>query len=60
LKTLAISSENSAAAAGRILDADIAEESSVLIGTQILQQIGAAVLGQANQQPALAIQLLRI
>ena len=59
LNTLAVSRENFAAAGGRIMDADVAEESSVLVRTQILQQAGAAVLGQANQQPALALQLLR-
>jgi flagellin len=59
LNTLSSSRENFAAAAGRIMDADVAEESAALTRTQILQQAGAAVLSQANQQPALALQLLR-
>ena len=50
--------ENSLAAAGRITDADIAEESSRLVSTQILQKVTSAVLLQANQVPALALQLL--
>ena len=56
---LGSSVENMAAASGRIMDADVAEEAANLTRTQILQQAGAAVLGQANQQPALALQLLR-
>jgi flagellin-like hook-associated protein FlgL len=55
---LQASSENYAAAAGRIKDADIADESSRLVRTQILQQAASAALAQANQQPALALQLL--
>ncbi len=50
--------ENFRAAESRIRDADIAEESSKLIRLQILQQASAAILAQANQQPALAIRLL--
>ena len=50
--------ENYAAAESRITDADIAEEASAQIRLQILQQAAAAVLAQANQQPALALQLL--
>ena len=52
--------ENYAAAESRIRDADIASESSELTRLSILQQSAAAVLSQANQQPALAIQLLNI
>ena len=58
LNVLTVSRENLSAAEGRISDADVAEESSRLVRTRILQQAGAAVLGQANQQPALALQLL--
>ncbi|MCB0353056.1 MAG: hypothetical protein KDD64_06005 [Bdellovibrionales bacterium] len=50
--------ETSLAAEGRIRDADITSESARLVAKQILQQAGAAVLSQANQQPALALQLL--
>jgi len=59
LDNLAVSRENFDAAAGRIQDADVAAESADLVRTGILQQAAAAVLAQANQQPALAIQLLR-
>ncbi len=45
-------------AGSRIRDADIASESSKMLRLQILQQAGAAVLAQANTQPALALQLL--
>jgi flagellin len=47
------------AASGRITDADMGAESSNLTRAQILRDAGAAVLAQANQQPALALQLLR-
>lgn len=55
---LSATSENYAAAESRIKDADIAFESSQLTRLNILQQAAAAVLGQANQQPALTLQLL--
>lgn len=48
------------AAESSIRDADIASESAKVIRHGIIQQAAAAVLSQANQQPALAIQLLRI
>ncbi len=51
-------SENYAQAEDRIRSADIASEAAQLVRLQILQQASAAVLGQANQQPALAVQLL--
>ncbi len=47
------------AAESSIRDADIASESAKVIRHGIIQQAAAAVLSQANQQPALAIQLLR-
>ena len=59
LQTLAVSRENFDAAGSRIIDADIAEESSRLVRLNILQQAASSVLAQANQQPALALQLLR-
>jgi len=55
---LEVSSENFKAAESRIRDADIADESSRLVRLNILQQAAASVLAQANQQPALALQLL--
>ncbi len=44
----------------RIMDADVAAEVAQMIRLKILQQAGAAVLAQANQAPALALQLLEI
>ncbi|MBF0621512.1 MAG: flagellin FliC [Magnetococcales bacterium] len=52
-------SENTESARSRIMDADIAEETSNLTRNSILQQAGTAVLAQANQQPQLALMLLR-
>jgi flagellin len=59
LSLAAVARENSASAEGRIRDADIASESANLIRKQISQQAAVNVLAQANQQPALALQLLR-
>jgi flagellin len=50
---------NVSAAHGRIRDADVAEESSMLARQQVLLQAGTAVLSQANQSPQLALQLLK-
>ena len=38
---------------------DVAEETANLTRTTILQQAGVSVLAQANQQPSLALSLLR-
>lgn len=46
-------------AEARLIDADIASESAELVRKQILQQATAAVLSQANQQPVLALKLLK-
>jgi flagellin len=46
------------AANSRIKDVDVAEETSRLARTQILQQAGVSVLAQANQMPQLALKLL--
>ncbi|MBF0191437.1 MAG: hypothetical protein HQL99_09930 [Magnetococcales bacterium] len=51
--------ENVSAARSRILDADIAAETANLTKLSIMQQAGTAILAQANQQPQLALQLLR-
>jgi flagellin-like hook-associated protein FlgL len=45
-------------AESRIRNTDIAADSARLVRSQILQQASSAVLAQANQQPALALQLL--
>ena len=51
-------SENVAAARSRILDADIAAETSAMTKYNILQQAGVSILAQANQAPQLALSLL--
>lgn len=51
-------SENLSAARSRILDADIAEETSAMTKSNILQQAGVSILAQANQAPQLALSLL--
>lgn len=58
LKVLQDSGENAQAANARIVNADVATESAALLREQIRQSAGAALLGQANQQPALALSLL--
>ncbi len=51
-------SENLSAARSRILDADIAQETSNMTKMNILQQAGVSILSQANQTPQLALSLL--
>jgi len=51
-------SENLSAARSRILDADIAMETSAMTKSNILQQAGVSILAQANQAPQLALSLL--
>jgi flagellin len=58
-RSLAVASENTAAANSRVADADIAQSMSELVRAQILQQAGISVLAQANQAPSLVLQLLR-
>ncbi len=58
-RSLAVATENAAAANSRISDADMAEEMSQLVRAQITQQAGISVLAQANQAPSLVLQLLR-
>jgi flagellin len=58
INNLSVSRENFAAAESRIRDADVAAEAAELTRLGILQQAGAAVLAQANQQPSLALSLL--
>ena len=52
-------SENLSAARSRILDADIAMETSAMTKNNILQQAGVSILSQANQTPQLALSLLQ-
>ncbi len=51
-------SENISASRSRIVDADIAHETSSMTKNNILQQAGVSVLSQANQSPQLALSLL--
>jgi len=59
IANLRVSSENSAAASGRIMDADYATETANLSRAQVLQQAGTAMVAQANQQPSSVLALLR-
>ncbi|OVE80163.1 hypothetical protein BVY02_01075 [bacterium J17] len=58
INNLQVARENFAAAESQIRDVDVASEAAELTRLNILQQAGAAVLAQANQQPALALSLL--
>ncbi len=51
-------SENVSSARSRIMDADIAQETSSMTKYNILQQAGVSILAQANQAPQLALSLL--
>ena len=59
ISNLRVSSENSAAARGRIMDADYAQETANLSRSQVLQQAGTAMVAQANQGPQGVLALLR-
>jgi len=58
IASLQVARENYAAAESQIRDVDVASEAATLTRLNILQQAGASVLAQANQQPALALSLL--
>ena len=55
---VAIYNENLSAAASRIKDVDVAEESTRYARANILVQSGTAMLAQANMLPASALQLI--
>lgn len=55
---LDVKTENLSAAKSRIMDADIAKESSDLASATMLQNASISVLQQANQQPYAAMKLL--
>lgn len=59
ISNLQIAAENVAAARGRIVDADFAQETSNLSRAQILQQAGTAMVAQANALPQQVLQLLQ-
>lgn len=50
--------ENYERSKSQIMDADMAEESAAMVKYQVLQQTSSAMLAQANQIPAIAVQLL--
>ncbi|MCF8038381.1 MAG: flagellin [Desulfohalobiaceae bacterium] len=52
-------SENLSSARSRILDADIAQETSAMTKNNVLQQAGVSILAQANQAPQIALSLLQ-
>lgn len=58
IANLQVARENFKAAESRIRDVDVATEAAELTRLNILQQAGAAILAQANQQPQLALQLM--
>jgi flagellin len=58
-KALSIQIEALSTAKSRIKDADFASETAQLTQQTILQQAGASVLAQANQQPQIALKLLQ-
>jgi flagellin len=59
INNLQVARENFASAESRIRDVDVASEAAELTRLGILQQAGASILAQANQQPQLALTLLR-
>lgn len=58
LRTSSTAEVNYKAAEGRIVDADIAQETAQATKAQVLQRVGASVLAQANIQPQIALKLL--
>jgi flagellin len=59
IANLSATAENLTAAKSRIEDADFAKETAELSRSQILQQAGIAMLGQANSLPAQVLSLLQ-
>ena len=59
ISNLRIGAENTAAARGRILDTDYAQETANLSRSQVLQQAGTAMVAQANQIPQGVLSLLK-
>lgn len=59
VENLQTSLENLSAANSRIRDADIADETTELSKQNILLNAGTSILAQANQQPQLALSLLK-
>ena len=58
IDAMQVQAENLSSSRSRIVDADIAEESSEYTKQYILQQASASLLTQANQTPSLALSLI--
>ncbi len=58
IDSLYVQNENLTASQSRIIDVDVAEETSKLTQSQILQNSSASLLAQANQSPSIASLLL--
>ena len=58
IRNLQVTTENLSASESRIRDTDMATEMVEFTKSQILQQAGTAMLGQANQIPQTVLQLL--
>ena len=59
VRNLSNVAENTASAAGRIMDTDYAAETANLTKAQILQQAATSILAQANAQPQAVLSLLQ-
>lgn len=58
VESIGVQSENITSSLSTLRDADVAEESSNYIKSQILQQAAATLLSTANQTPSIALNLL--
>ena len=58
IESIGVQSENITSSLSTLRDADVAEESSNYIKSQILQQASATLLATANQTPSIALNLL--
>ncbi len=58
VESISVQSENITSSLSTLRDADVAEESSNYIKSQILQQAAATLLATANQTPSIALNLL--
>lgn len=58
VENLSVAAQNFAAAADRITDADVAQETANLVKSQVLQNAAVALLAHSNVTPNTALQLL--
>ena len=58
VESIGVQSENITSSLSTLRDADVAEESSNYIKSQILQQAAATLLATANQSPSIALNLI--